>query len=347
MTPGGPRDRPDTEPDDSPGADLPEPRALPPGGRTFTIEDRPAPGLYFAAWLLTVGSLALLLVGFVAGDRLASAGLLFAALVAFTLGLSAAAGYQVLARADRHPAAYRGPSPPIVFGVLVGATLALVLVLSISGLLRPGGPLALLLGLLVVGIGYVVSVVLFVVRTRALSWREIVGRRPGEPFGEGVFVDVAFGLVGALGAYVISIVVAFIVAGLLGVRPPEQLPEARTAAEWLIIALAAAVVAPVGEELFFRGFALRAWERDIGPRRALMRSALFFAIVHIADVQAQDASTGLRQAFLVFAVILPVGVVLGTLYQYRGLLASITGHATFNGIQLALLFALSQSGPLP
>ena len=50
--------------------------------------------------------------------------------------------------------------------------------------------------------------------------------------------------------------------------------------------LGAAVVAPIAEEIFFRGFALSAWQRDLGPRPALVRSALFFALVHIANVGA-------------------------------------------------------------
>ena len=77
--------------------------------------------------------------------------------------------------------------------------------------------------------------------------------------------------------------------------------------------LAAAVVAPIGEEAFFRGFALTAWWRDLGPRSALIRSALFFAVVHILNIEVapDQAGTGLAQALLAFLVILPLGVVLG------------------------------------
>ncbi len=323
--------------------DLPELPSRPPGGRIFSLEDRPAPGLYFLAWFLTVGAVALLLVGFLAAAPVAQGVLLLVALAAFTLGLSAAAGYQVLSRADRHPDAYRGPSPLIVFGVILGASYFLAVIVFGLGRLDPASPRGLPVQALVIGLGYLVTVLLFVIRTRALGWRDIVQRRREGSFAESLFVDVAFGIAVGLLMMLLVGIAGLILTTVLGVETPRQLPEARTAADWLLVALAAAVIAPIGEELFFRGFTLTAWQRDLGPTRALLRSALFFAIVHVVQVDADTASTGIRQAFLVFALILPVGLILGRLYQYRGLISSICGHATFNGIQLLVLIAASQA----
>ena len=108
--------------------------------------------------------------------------------------------------------------------------------------------------------------------------------------------------------------------------------------------LAAAIIAPIGEEAFFRGFALSAWLRDLGERPALIRSALFFAFVHILNIRvsAEQASEGLGQAILEFAVILPLGLALGWLFLRRGIVASIAGHMAYNGFLLALL-ALSRT----
>ena len=126
---------------------------------------------------------------------------------------------------------------------------------------------------------------------------------------------------------------------------PETLPDAHGSTEALAVVLAAVVVAPIGEEAFFRGFALTAWLRDLGERSALIRSALFFAIVHILNIRvaaADQASQGLGQALLQFAVILPLGLALGWLFLRRGIVASIAGHMTYNGFLLVLL-ALSRA----
>ena len=48
-----------------------------------------------------------------------------------------------------------------------------------------------------------------------------------------------------------------------------------------------------------------------------------------------------RRRLLQVAVILPIGLVLGWLFLRRGIMASIAGHVTYNGILLALLVAVS------
>jgi len=140
---------------------------------------------------------------------------------------------------------------------------------------------------------------------------------------------------------------AALLASVLQVTAPETLPEARGSTEALAVVLAAAIVAPIGEEAFFRGFALSAWLRDLGERPALVRSALFFAVVHILNIRvaADQASQGLGQAMLQFAVILPLGLALGWLFLRRGLVAAIAGHMAYNGFLLGLL-ALSRAAAL-
>src|SRR5512141_2129269 len=103
--------------------------------------------------------------------------LVMAAFVALLAGLAAAAGYQVIARRTRPAERYRGPAPLILFVFQFALVNALTLVIFALGvpLDSPAGFLAaavLLLG------GYVIVVWLFVVRTGALSWREIVRAQP-------------------------------------------------------------------------------------------------------------------------------------------------------------------------
>jgi membrane protease YdiL (CAAX protease family) len=132
-----------------------------------------------------------------------------------------------------------------------------------------------------------------------------------------------------------------ILALLLDVEAPSVIPVAGSSAEALAIALAAALVIPIGEELFFRGFALTAWLRDLGPRSALVRSALFFALIHIANISATSFGEGAAQALLQTVVLLPVGFALGWLFLRRGMAAAIGGHVTYNGLLLFLSLVAS------
>jgi membrane protease YdiL (CAAX protease family) len=115
----------------------------------------------------------------------------------------------------------------------------------------------------------------------------------------------------------------------------------------VVVAVAAAIIIPIGEELFFRGFAMTAWLRDLGPRAALVRSSLFFALVHIANISSTTFGEGAAQAVLQTAIILPVGFVLGWLFLRRGMAAAIGGHVAYNGLLLALVLLVGRLPEAP
>ena len=189
---------------------------------------------------------------------------------------------------------------------------------------------------------------LFVVRGRALPWRGMGWPGPGTTMPS---------LLRAAGvAMVVMLPVTFgvllwggLLATLMGVTAPDTLPEAHDSIEALAVVLAAALVAPIGEEAFFRGFALSAWWRDLGERPALIRSAVFFALVHILNIRVApgEAGQGLAQALLEFLVILPLGFALGWLFVRRGMVAAIAGHVTYNGILLVLVALATMNGVTP
>ena len=346
--PQAPEDDPDVHPD--PKLDelepepLPAPPTGPPGGRIFTLEGKPVPSLYLAAWLFSVGGIAALLIATQAQASLGRSAMALGGIVALGIGLAAAAGYQVVARADRRPDLYHGPSPVLLFGlVLVLSTLASAAFGALD-LVDPDQPYGFLLGLLVVALVYLVCLELFVVRTHSLSWTGM-----GWPVRAPGMLRSALQDVGVAFLVMIPVTLGVLVwgaalASVLQVSAPSTLPDAHGPMEALAVVVAAAVIAPIGEEAFFRGFALTAWLRDMGERPALIRSALFFAVVHILNIRvaAEQASQGFGQAILEFAVILPLGLALGWLFLRRGIVASIAGHMAYNGFLLALV-ALSRT----
>jgi membrane protease YdiL (CAAX protease family) len=270
--------------------------------------------------------------------------LLLGGLVLLILGLAAAAGYQLVARRARPQHAYRGPSPLILFGIWFGLVNLAALGLLIVGLegLEDAGPL--LIGVGAQTIAYIAVIWVVVVRGGALSWRQMglpdrgdVRRSLGDAvFAAGLMVPVTFA----------ALLGGGLVAQLLDAQPPSVIPTPETTPELLAVLLAAVVLAPIGEEVFFRGFALTAWLRDLGPRSALVRSSIFFAVIHIANIQTVNFEEGLRQAIVILSVILPLGFVLGWLYLRRGLLAPIVAHITYNGILVVLLVLSTQITPV-
>jgi len=327
---------------------MPVPTQGPPGGRIFTLEGRPVPSLYLLAWLLTVGGLGALLFVAQAGPSAGGSFVALAATVSLGLGLAAAAGYQLVARADRHPDRYRGPSPLILFGLVLVLSTLLSAGLAVLGLLDVDHPVGFLASLVAVAATYLVVIWLFVVRGGALRWSDMRWPARGTRVTD-IVRDAAEAMLIMLPVTIGVLLWAGILATLLRVTAPETLPDATNGLEALALVLAAAVVAPIGEEAFFRGFALSAWWRDLGPRAALVRSALFFAIVHILNIRVgpDEAGQGLAQAVLSFLVILPLGFVLGWLFQRRGIVASIAGHMTYNGILLVLVALAAMSNGTP
>ncbi len=322
---------------DEPGSSelRPELTPGPPVGGVFSLERRPAPGLYFLAWLLAVGGIGLVLVGLLAADRTATTILLLGGLAALICGLSSGAGYQVLARADRPADRYRGPSPVIVFGIAVAATSALALLLGPVGLIDFESPAGFLIGLLLVASGYLLSLWLFVVRTGSLSWREMGWPVRGLTLGR-LLDDGATAIAVMAPANLVISIAGGLLAALLGVKGAQTIPTPRDDLGVLLLVLAVVIVAPTAEELFFRGFSLVAWWRDRGGRTALIRSALFFAIVHIANVTGDSAREGVLLALITFMTVLPLGFLLGWLFQRRGIVAAVLGHAASNATALVL-----------
>jgi membrane protease YdiL (CAAX protease family) len=327
---------------DEPSPEAPPPEG-PPGGGIFTLDGRRAPGLYLVAWILAVGGLTLtFLIGPMASSRTASIVLIVVGAIAVTLGFAAGAGSQVLARSDRDPDRYRGPAPLLVFGAYVFAMAALgLLLIDVLGI-NDEQPFNFLAIGIVQTAGYVLLVWLFAVRTDALTWPQM-----GWPTWQGRGLRPTLRGIGAAVLVMLPTTFALLIVGgvvglLLGVDAPSVLPLSATLLDGIFVTLTAAIIIPIGEELFFRGFVLTAWMRDLGPRAALIRTSLFFALVHTANIGGVGFVEGLSQAVLQIVVLLPVAFVLGWLFLRYGMAGAISGHITYNSLLLLLAYLASK-----
>ena len=180
------------------------------------------------------------------------------------------------------------------------------------------------------GLIFVGVVRLMVVAPGALSWsdmgftsdrRRIVGM-----LGDG-------GAVFALPTIFLTGVVASVLVPLLGQAPPSPLPPTGTAAGLGLHLVAGAGIAPFAEEVVFRGAALTAWLRTVGPTGAIVRSAILFSAAHALGIGGETFGQAFGLAVVATAARLPVALALGWIYVRTGSIwASIGLHSAFNGI---------------
>jgi uncharacterized protein len=315
------------------------------GTSAFSLEGRRAPGLYLAGWLATLLGGGVLLVA-IAGRPGGAAGLLLtiAGATLLGLGLFAGAGVQAIERAAAHRLPYVGPSPFLVFGAYVA--LSIVATIAILGPLvmlgaNADGPAATLLSVVLTNLLAVGLVHLLVVGTGALSWAEM-GLGRAALSGRRLVADLLGGASLAVPVILVTGLLATILVRVLGAEPPGPLPPATDALGLAVNLLTAGLIAPVGEEIFYRGFATTAWVRGLGPRGGLVRGAVFFAFVHVLTIGGADFSSAGAQALVAFLGRLPIALALGWIYLRRGSLAAPIGlHATFN-IALVLIGSLAQ-----
>ncbi len=333
---------------DAPASDEPAvpgpgtPDATRPGVRTFSLDGRRAPGLYLVGWLATALGGPLLGVAIVSGSS--GFGGLFLVVVGallLGLGLTAAAGAQAIERRERQDLVYRGPSPFLVFGASVPLTILVELPFQLAGSdLRT--PLGTLVAVALIGAIWLGLLGMTVVGTGALRWREIATGIVETPIAR-IAGDGLVGAAAAIPVILATSIVAAILVSATGVTPEGPIAAPTDASALILGLLAAAVVAPISEELFYRGFATTAWMRSFGPGRAIVQGALFFAFVHVLTLSGADFDHAARAALVAFGARLPVAFALGWIFvSRRSLAASIGLHATFNGL-LVVLSALSVS----
>src|SRR5450432_3538148 len=311
----------------------------------FSLDGRHAPGLYLVGWLASLlGAATIFVVLLGQPSDVAGALLLGLGSLLLTTGLAAAAGSQAIERQAAAGLAYRGPSPFLLFGANVALTLLLelVAVVPLNALgVRAGSSLEVLVGLLILDGGAILLVALLVVGSGSLSWREMglpgrsldrasLGRLLGE-LVEGMFLAVP--------VLFVTILLGTALIGLLGTSPVGPLPAAHTAGDAVINLISGVLIAPLGEEIFYRGFATTAWVRGIGSRAGIIRGALLFSVAHVLTLSGSPSD-----AAIAFLTRLPVALALGVIFVRRGSLASSFGlHAMFNAIPL-ILVGLSVQG---
>jgi uncharacterized protein len=184
------------------------------------------------------------------------------------------------------------------------------------------GTLMVAVGAQVLGLALVAG---YLLSRRRLTWR-ILG--PVAPGWLPVAIGVGVGVGGTLVAYLLN----GVLAALLGAEDPveQQLLQdvlAGGAATFLAV-VAAVVMAPIAEEVLFRGLMFQALRRRLGLWPAALLSSLAFTLVHVEILTSQPVA---------LAGLFVLGVVFAWSFHRSGsLVVPILAHAVFNGVSLSL-----------
>jgi membrane protease YdiL (CAAX protease family) len=100
------------------------------------------------------------------------------------------------------------------------------------------------------------------------------------------------------------------------------------------------VLAPLMEELTYRGVLHGALRRKIGSRATVVAGALIFALVHIAGIDPSEERFGLVAAFTVLEIFI-LALLLGGLRERDGRIGrAFFAHGAWNAVNLVAILSL-------
>ncbi len=187
---------------------------------------------------------------------------------------------------------------------------------------------------LVALLAYLTLALVLVVRVRGagVELRMLLGERVDASLRPLLFVVVPIGLLTIAAAIATYIPLSFVAPGFVRqmLETDSDMLVARSVVGWLEVVLVAVVVAPVVEELLFRGVLLHRWAHRWGTARAVVASSALFAVLHAEWL-----------GHFLF------GVAMCALYlRTRSLWMPIVAHAISNGVAVLLgLYEQLHPGP--
>ncbi|MBD8538918.1 CPBP family intramembrane glutamic endopeptidase [Frigoribacterium sp. CFBP 8751] len=153
------------------------------------------------------------------------------------------------------------------------------------------------------------------------------------------WTDLVWGLAAGMGARGLDAGLNLVSTGDTGLAPQPTLDGGPDLATSVVLILAPVLVAPLVEEVFFRGLLLRSLDRALTGDTRLLRvlattsavivSAALFAVLHVA-VGLNVAPT---TATIIVVSTFVFGLIVGTLASVTGRLGgAIVAHVVFNGV---------------
>ena len=221
---------------------------------------------------------------------------------------------------------------------LLPLALVLSLVLMLVARQYPAGQLfsESPMGAMVIGYAGIVLTLIAASRIAGLDWNRLFG--PTLPHTEWTLAAIAFPLAALSygGFWLLWTPLSYVVPGLVRSYALEGMPDLlsrNNPGRLFLDVVAIVVIAPVVEEILFRGFLLHRWAARWGTTTGVILSSAVFAILHVELI-----------GHFIF------GVAMAALYvRTRSLWVPIAAHATNNAFALVFAFpdALGGTPPAP
>ncbi len=146
--------------------------------------------------------------------------------------------------------------------------------------------------------------------------------------------NIWIGLLGGLFSGIIIWIITIFISFVFGPPPPQDVERLlggfKTGRDLLLPFIAISVLAPVSEELYFRGMVFPALKARFGSLPGMVMSALFFGVLHL----------DLYRLFPITAL----GIILAYFYEKtHSLVTSIVAHSTWNTFMLLILLIAGKS----
>jgi membrane protease YdiL (CAAX protease family) len=181
------------------------------------------------------------------------------------------------------------------------------------------------------------ATILWWFRLRHPRWREVVGVPPAsEARREAVWGGVAGLVLYPAVALVAGSLILLLLRAVSGesVETPDQLSPGLEGTGRLLAAAYAIAIAPVVEELYFRGVLFRGIADRHGAWSGAIVSSVLFGLVH------WPVGEPLVDALVLPIVMTVTGLGLAWIYVRRGnLVAPVAAHVVFNAIGIAIIFS--------
>ena len=150
------------------------------------------------------------------------------------------------------------------------------------------------------------------------------------------FATIALLLVGLVGGAIMLLNWLFASGSGMTDLAPAALPSAADLTRNLLLLLGICLFTGLYEEAFMRVLGIEAFEWALDAKRAILASAVLFALLHVGVPDASADQLVLMQSVLKFVQALLFGVILGVLYaQTRRLWPCAFIHAGFDVLYLA------------
>jgi len=170
------------------------------------------------------------------------------------------------------------------------------------------------------------------------EWRSAMGLPVRERLSRHLLFGAIIGAILVPAVGLVSVGLELVLQQVAGhdVTTPEQIAPGLSPFASVLLVLLAVVVAPISEEIFFRGVLFRTVRDRHGFWPAALASAIPFGLVHYVPAPAIDAL--LLQVTMVFT-----GLGLAWIYDRRGtIVAPAAAHVVFNIVGVVTILAVAR-----